>query len=199
MSRSSGSPDQLAGVSRLLSKVLRHEPELIGVRLDAQGWADIDNLLLAIGRAASSPLAGKRLRGLPAVNRQFLQQVVAENDEGRFAVSSDGTRIRAVQGHSVRVDLGYAHEQPPKVLFHGTAAASLPSIERQGLVPGSRHAVHLSSARDAARAVGARHGRPVVLTVLAGRMQQDGLAFAQATNGGWLTESVPPKYLKRPR
>jgi putative RNA 2'-phosphotransferase len=188
---------EVTSVSRLLSRVLRHEPELVGLKLDAGGWADIEKLLLAIHRASRAVGAPKRLRSLPTVDRTLLDRVVLENDKRRFTISEDGKCIRAAQGHSVQVDLGYRYAEPPEILFHGTAAASLASIERQGLVPKSRHAVHLSSTSESARAVGARHGRPVVLIVLAGRMHQEGHRFSRADNGVWLTEWVPPNYLRR--
>jgi putative RNA 2'-phosphotransferase len=54
-----------------------------------------------------------------------------------------------------------------------------------------------TSAKDVAtaRKVGARRGKPVILTVEAGRMHHDGYKFLLSVNGVWLTESVPPGYL----
>lgn len=189
------SSEALVAVSRLLSKVLRHEPEMVGIRLDANGWADVNELLTKMQRAKYSAGAPKRLRSLPDINLEFLREVVAKNDKSRFAFSDDGRRIRAVQGHSVAVDLGYSSIEPPEVLFHGTAAENWPSIKEQGLVRGSRHAVHLSIDPVTARRVGGRHGRPVVLTVNAGQMHRDGYKFSRSENAVWLVESVPARYL----
>ena len=36
-------------ISKFLSLVLRHQPEQIGLRLDKQGWAEVDALLLKSG------------------------------------------------------------------------------------------------------------------------------------------------------
>jgi putative RNA 2'-phosphotransferase len=188
---------QLVAFSRLLSKVLRHDPELVGVHLDSQGWVSVEELLRAIGTAARAPNAGKRLRHLPQLTREALCAVVASNDKRRFALSPDGKRIRAVQGHSVTVDLKHPIREPPEVLFHGTAAANWPAISAQGLKRGQRHAVHLSSDVATARRVGSRHGRPVVLEVAAAQMHRDGLVFTQADNGVWLVSEVATKYLKR--
>jgi putative RNA 2'-phosphotransferase len=185
----------LTSVSKVLSKILRHEPELVGIDLDAQGWAEIDTLLSRIARSARSLGATKRLRSLSPVTKEVLLQVVATNTKQRFAVSEDGARIRAVQGHSVEVDLGHPVLVPPTVLYHGTAAASLTAISREGLKPGSRHAVHLSGDSATARKVGARHGRPVVLVVAAERMRADGFAFSRSDNGVWLVDRVLPQYL----
>jgi putative RNA 2'-phosphotransferase len=186
----------LTSLSRVLSKVLRHEPELVGVQLDGQGWVRIENLLAGISRSARRPGAHKRLRTLPAVTLEDLLEVVRRSDKQRFTISEDGERIRAAQGHSVGVDLGYPAIEPPAVLFHGTSAVSWRSIQNEGLRAGSRHAVHLSADADTALRVGARHGRPVVLEVAAKRMYGDGHSFACADNGTWLVEAVPAQYLR---
>jgi putative RNA 2'-phosphotransferase len=170
-------------LSRFISKVLRHQPELIGLSLDAGGWAQVDELLQG-AQKAEVPLT-----------RELLDRVVAENDKRRFAFSEDGQRIRASQGHSIPVDLGLAPLCPPEVLFHGTALRFLDSIHRSGLIPRSRQYVHLSADAQTAQRVGQRHGSPVVLTVQAGQMQADGLLFYRSANGVWLTLSVPARYL----
>ena len=188
---------ELIAISKFLSKVLRHEPELVRVRIDAQGWVSIDELIDAIARAARAPNAAKRLRTLPPVNRASVEAVVASNDKQRFAVSPDGARIRAVQGHSIDVALGHPVSEPPELLFHGTAAANWDSIAAKGLHRGQRHAVHLSLNAATAMSVGARHGRPLVLEVAAAQMHRDGFVFTLAENAVWLVESVPSKYLKR--
>ena len=164
--------------SKRLSYVLRHAPGSVGLTLDAAGWADVDALLVALGWT-----------------RAELQRVVATDDKRRFALDGSGTRIRASQGHSLAVDLGYRPEPPPPVLFHGTAERNLPAIEAEGLRPGRRHAVHLSPDEATARRVGARHGRPVVLRVDAAGLARDGALFTRSTNGVWLVDAVPPAFL----
>jgi putative RNA 2'-phosphotransferase len=139
--------------------------------------------------------ASKRLRTLPTITKELILAVVATNDKQRFSLSPDGKRIRAAQGHSVDVDLGYAEMVPPAVLYHGTAWSNWESIADEGLTPRTRHAVHLSTDVDTATRVGARHGRPLVLIVDAARMRADGYAFSRSDNGVWLTELVPAAYL----
>jgi len=187
----------LATVSRVLSKLLRHEPECIGLKLDANGWADVQDLLAKLNRAKRSASAPKRIRTLPdiALDLDLLKHVVATNDKQRFAFSPDDKRIRAVQGHSTDVSLDYPAVEPPEVLFHGTAAETWPAISREGLVRGTRHAVHLSADTATAKRVGARHGRPVVLSVQAGQMHHDGYRFFCADNGVWLVAAVPARYI----
>ena len=171
-------------VSKYLSKHLRQQPERIGLVLDEGGWVEIDTLI-----------AAARAHGF-SFTRDELDHVVAANDKKRFAV--DGTRIRASQGHSVEVDLGLAPATPPPYLYHGTVAAHLGAIRAEGLRPMNRHDVHLSPDRETATRVGARRGRPVVLSVDTGAMHRDGHVFHVSANGVWLTKAVPPEYLRFP-
>lgn len=125
----------LDDTSKFLSYVLRHQPEAIGLTLDGEGWADIDALIAGAARDGR------------ALDRVLLGAVVENNDKKRFALSADGQRIRAVQGHShAAVAIAYAPAVPPAVLYHGTASRFLDSIRERGLVPGSRHHVHLPPA-----------------------------------------------------
>ena len=168
-------------VGKRLSYVLRHHPDSVGLTLDEHGWVAVDDLLAAL-----------------RLTRAELEDVVGCNDKQRFALDETGTRIRASQGHSVPVDLGYTPAVPPDVLFHGTVERFLPAILAEGLRPGNRHAVHLSADRETAERVGARRGRPVVLRVDAAAMAGDGAAFTRSANGVWLVAAVPPRYLTRP-
>ncbi|MGW6819686.1 RNA 2'-phosphotransferase [Streptomyces sp. NPDC055005] len=169
-------------VSKYVSKHLRHQPERIELVLDPHGWVEIDDLLTAA--------AGQ---GFP-ITRTELDHVVAANDKQRFAI--DGTRIRASQGHTVAVDLDLPEAEPPAYLYHGTVAATLAAIRAEGLRPMARHHVHLSPDRETATRVGARRGRPVVLSVDAGAMRAAGHVFRISANGVWLVDAVPPEFLR---
>ncbi|MGY2004840.1 RNA 2'-phosphotransferase [Blastococcus sp. SYSU DS1024] len=163
-------------VSKRLSFVLRHRPDSVGITLDPAGWADVDELLAALH-----------------LTREQLERVVAGDDKRRYELRGD--RIRASQGHSVAVDLGYADETPPDELFHGTVERFLAAVLAEGLRPGRRHAVHLSADVVTARAVGSRRGAPVVLRVDAAAMAREGARFTRSANGVWLVAAVPPRYL----
>jgi putative RNA 2'-phosphotransferase len=177
---------RIVETSKFLSFVLRHQPDAIGLVLDSEGWADIDALI------AAAQKDGKR------IDRALIEEVVATNDKKRFALSDDGLRIRAVQGHSsAQVEIRYVAVAPPALLYHGTASRFLVSIGQQGLIAGARHHVHLSQDEHTAMQVGARHGMPVVLKVHAGRMHAQGFKFYQADNGVWLTEHVPISFTER--
>lgn len=174
-------------ISKYMSLVLRHAPETIGITLDAQGWAEVDQLL------------EKSARHGEVLSREELDTVVFTSDKQRFAFSDDGRRIRANQGHSIAaVDLGLTQAVPPPVLYHGTADRFLESIQAAGLLPGSRNHVHLSRDPGTGVMVGKRHGRPVVLTVDAAAMHKLGHAFFVSENGVWLTTGVPPAFIALP-
>jgi putative RNA 2'-phosphotransferase len=165
-------------LSKRLSYVLRHAPGSAGLTLDDAGWVDVDDLMAAL-----------------RLTRAELDDVVARNDKQRFAFDASGARIRASQGHSVPIDLGYTPASPPAELFHGTLERYLAAILTEGLRPGNRHAVHLSPDVQTARTVGARRGRPVVLRVDAAALAAEGAAFTRSANGVWLIDAVPPRHL----
>lgn len=172
-------------ISKFLSLLLRHQPELGNLTLDDQGWVAVEAVLAALRDHG---------RG---INRAQLFQVVANNDKQRFAISSDGERIRANQGHSITIDLQLRSQIPPDQLFHGTVERFLDSIFQSGLKPGNRHHAHLSSELTTALNVGGRRGKPVILQVDAKQMVADGHTFFLSENGVWLVASVPPQYLTR--
>jgi putative RNA 2'-phosphotransferase len=175
--------DRDTRVSKFLSLVLRHRPEEAGVTLDRGGWASVPDLLRALER-----------RGL-RLTPDELREIVRADDKQRFSLGPGGLSIRANQGHSVEVELGYEPLQPPPLLYHGTASRFLNSIREQGLSRGRRHHVHLSERPETATEVGGRYGKPVVLRVASGEMHREGYVFFRSANGVWLTEHVPVPYI----
>jgi len=168
-----------------MSLVLRHNPQKIGITLDENGWADVVLLLSGINRLGHK------------ATLDDLKEVVATNDKQRFKFNDDYSKIRANQGHSVAVDVEMKATVPPDTLYHGTATRFLEAIKSKGLIAKSRLHVHLSSEKETAIKVGSRHGKPVILVINASKMQADGLVFYFSENGVWLTESVPPEYIRQ--
>ena len=170
-------------LSKTLSYWLRHAPEAGGITLDNSGWAQVNAVRDALSHEGLDPL--------------MLERTVAENDKQRFELSTDGTRIRARQGHSVKVDSDWPIATPPEWLYHGTVERFLKSILAEGLRPMNRHHVHLSPDIETADRVGKRRGDPVVLRVAASRMTGIGAVFRLSSNGVWLADAVPPTFLER--
>ncbi|WP_233874124.1 RNA 2'-phosphotransferase [Paraburkholderia adhaesiva] len=172
-------------ISKYLSYILRHEPHAIGLQLDTEGWANIDDLIECANKHGH------------ALDKATVHAVVVTNSKKRFTISDDNQRIRAVQGHSTPiVRRMYTETAPPEVLYHGTATRFLTPIMEQGLKTGSRHHVHLSLDIPTAVTVGMRHGKPAILEIQALRMHHQGFKFFLAENGVWLTDFVPPAFLK---
>jgi putative RNA 2'-phosphotransferase len=175
---------ELIKISKRLSMWLRHNPADIGLTMDSAGWVAVDELL---GQAKAHG------RGF---TRASLDEVVAGNNKQRFEFDDGRTRIRARQGHSIEVELGYSAAEPPARLYHGTAQTQVAAILREGVRPMSRHAVHLSVDVDTARNVGGRHGKPVILEVDAAAMHAAGHEFQVTGNGVWLVAAVPAQFLR---
>jgi putative RNA 2'-phosphotransferase len=161
-----------------MSRALRHDPARLGLVLDAAGWTPVDALCAALGVTAGE-----------------IEDVVANGSKQRYELA-DG-HIRARYGHSLPGHVDMPPADPPPVLFHGTGAAALEAILRDGLHAGGRQYVHLSPSPDTARAVGARHGRPVVISVDAQAAAADGAVFHRGNDDTWLTDDLAPRYLRR--
>lgn len=162
--------------SKLLAYILRHSPESVGVSIRPGGWVSVDELTEKSDFTVDE-----------------LTSIVANDEKGRYQIKDN--LIRAVQGHSIRIPMGYAEYTVTGPLYHGTATRFLNSIKDQGIRKMSRGYVHLSKDPDTAMTVGERHGRPVVISVDAAQMANDGYKFLVAENGVVLVDHVPAKYL----
>lgn len=175
-------------MSRFISLILRHQPEVIGIEIERiGGWADVNALI-----------DGINAKGKFRIDRPLLERIVENDSKGRYRFNADGSKIRANQGHSIDVVIEMEHRRPPEFLYHGTARRFMQSIMDKGLLPGSRQFVHLSPDYETAVTVGYRHSKPeqpIVLRVLAGQMAADGYDFMISDNGVWQIAQVPPQYL----
>lgn len=172
-------------ISKFLSLILRHQPEIIHLELDENGWADVNELMT------------KSAKNKIYFTSEELDEIVETNNKKRFAFNENKTKIRASQGHSVDIDLALKPQQPPEFLYHGTAANNVSSILEKGIEKRSRRHVHLSADKETATHVGMRHGKPVILTIRTGNMYQDGIEFYFSDNGVWLTDFVEAKYISK--
>lgn len=167
-------------ISKYLSLILRHQPQSIDLILDPNGWADVEELLK---------------KSTLKFNFQQLIEVVEKNDKQRFIFNEDKTKIRANQGHSIKIDLALSPKIPPTLLYHGTVEKYLDNIRKEGLKKMSRNHVHLSKDIETAQKVGSRRGKPIILNINSEAMSHDGILFYCSENGVWLTDNVPTKYI----
>lgn len=161
--------------SQRLAYLLRHD---IDYAFDEHGWRETNDLIANHGYTLS-----------------VLEEIVETNNKHRYEFNDDKTKIRARQGHSIKVDVELSEAIPPSVLYHGTAVNSMENIMKEGLKPGTRLHVHLSIDIETAKKVGSRHGEPKVLKIDTGIMVNDGIIFHLSSNGVWLTDFVAPKYI----
>lgn len=160
--------------SKRLAYLLRHSD-----LPDRNGWVRVDVLLNEM-----------------SITLPMLQGIVAEDTKGRFEFSEDESSVRALYGHTIVVDLELEPTTPPMILYHGTAEKYLENIMKDGLKPRKRNYVHISETIDMAIQVGARHGKPIVLSIDTEEMISAGYKFYKAQNGVWLTGDILPKFLK---
>lgn len=172
-------------ISKFMSYVLRHHPELIGLNLDENGWANVDELIT------------KSTKDSQGFTFEELDEIVQTNSKKRFAFNEDKTRIRASQGHSIDINLALIPQQPPEFLYHGTAQNNVESILENGIEKRSRQHVHLSIDKETATNVGMRRGRPIILTISTEKMFDDGILFYLSENNVWLTDFVDAKYISK--
>lgn len=177
--------EKLIRLSKYLSKILRHHPEIIGLELDKNGWVEVEELIAGIVK-----------RGDTLFSYAMLEEIVRKDSKKRYEFSKDGLKIRAVQGHSVTVDVELVEMKPPDKLYHGTAATFLVNICKEGLLKGERLYVHLSPDIETAKKVGSRRGRHVILEIDAKSMFDDRKKFYRSKNGLWLIDKVESTYLK---
>jgi probable RNA 2'-phosphotransferase len=171
-------------MSKYLSLILRHKPEVIGITLDEHGWANVEDLINGINKTQPFTM-------------DMLEEIVATDDKQRYSFNKDKTLLRANQGHSIPVDVELKEMSPPEYLYHGTGKKYAVSIDRLGLLPKSRLYVHLSDNMDTATKIGKRHGEPLIYRVNSRAMSLDGYTFYKSVNGVWLTKKVPTDYLEK--
>ncbi len=165
--------------SKYLSLLLRHKPEEADINLDSEGWANVKDLIHHAG-----------------FTKDELKIIVDTDDKHRYTFNKDGSKIRANQGHSLDyIKINFKKVKPPVFLYHGTVQKYVDNIMKTGLNKQSRNYLHLSSDKETALLVGARRGKPVILTIKSGQMYDDGFTFYISKNKIYLIECVPPKYI----
>lgn len=179
----------LKQVSKYISLILRHKPETIGISLDEHGWADVYELIAGIKKK------------YPYFCYVHLEQIVMLDTKQRYSFDGNRGKIRANQGHSIKVDVELKECEPLMYLYHGTARKFEESIDKNGLIPKSRLYVHLSKDIETAFNVGLRHAKKkedvLIYRVRAHAMWSKGHKFYLSENSVWLTDSVPAEYLRK--
>lgn len=95
---------RLERISKFISMILRHRPEVIGITLDEHGWANVNELIKGINET------GEEVE----FSKATLEKIVKTDKKQRYSFSHDKTLIRANQGHSIPVDVELEKKEPPK-------------------------------------------------------------------------------------
>ena len=135
---------QVKEKGRKLTYLLRHNPK--GLNISKDGYVKTDIIL-------------KKLD----LSFEALNQIVDNDNKGRFGFKDNKSFIRANQGHSIDIDLGLEAVEPPDILFHGTTSQSYALIKKTGIKKMARHHVHLSEDLATARQVAYRRSKDIIL------------------------------------
>lgn len=182
---------QKQSFSKYLSYILRHNPGELGLKLQDNGWLEIELLLNALNKDKE-----------PIYTMQLLEEIVAEDNKQRYSISGDGKFIRANQGHSIKdlkmdfkiVRLG----ELPDTLYHGTSQDNANKIFESGEIKAmERQLVHLSGDIQTATKVGKRHGKLEILHIDAKAMVLEGYVIYMSDNNIYLVNKVPVKFITK--
>ncbi|MEM1049946.1 MAG: RNA 2'-phosphotransferase [Pseudomonadota bacterium] len=181
------SKSDLTRLSKCMSHALRHAPEAYGLSLDHGGWVELDALCQGIRQNRSS-FTGIEIEDLLA----------AATSGSKVRHEIDGTRIRALYGHSAGQAIEKTRsETVPERLYHGTSETAWAAIRTEGLRSMRRQFVHLSETVDLARLTGRRKTPdPVILEIDAKRAADEGVAFYLGNDDIWLAEALPAGYIR---
>ena len=171
-------------LSKVMSYALRHAPEEFGLTLSPQGYVPLDDLLRALEK-----------RGWHHLSEGDIREMMANADKQRFEIRYG--LIRAKYGHSVPGIIPYDPEEPPEVLYHGTAGRVAPKILEEGLKPMGRQYVHLSADIPTATEVGRRRdNHPAILRVAAREAFSQGIKFYRVGEKIWTSDPIPPEFIE---
>ena len=174
-------------LSKFLFYILGHRPDEYGLVLDSEGYVFIKELLQALHEE----------EGWSFVRQDHLQEILLTSDRARFEI--DGSRIRAVHGHSLSISTQYERTEPPKILYHATRRRTYPVILEEGLKPTGRQYVHLATTKELAVRMGKRRdSEPVLLEIQALKAHQHGISFYRAKELIFLVDFLPPQHLSGP-
>lgn len=171
-------------LSKEISYALRHAPWEYELEIDEEGWVSIEQLLNSLKYSGE----------WSDIKEIDLHKMIEKSEKKRHEILNG--RIRALYGHSIPMKIAKEEEEPPNVLYHGTARRFWDSIKINGLLPQGRQYVHLSRDIKTAEKVGQRHDdKPIILVIDSKRAWTDGVKFYFGNEKVWLADKIPSEYI----
>ncbi|KAM3444967.1 hypothetical protein NHJ13734_000836 [Beauveria thailandica] len=197
-----GGGNRSSDVSRALSRLLRHQAENAGIKLDGEGYAPLDKVL------QWGPLASL------GVTLADVQAVVATNEKQRFSLKPAATRaasssptvpstdnpsdylIRANQGHSIKLEsssllVPITADAVPARVIHGTYYAFWePIVAAGGLSVMGRNHIHCAAGtpEEDGTVSGMRRDAQLLIEIDVARSMAAGVRWWRSDNAVILTE-----------
>lgn len=168
--------------SKRLSWLLRHGAQEAGLKMDADGWLSLDEVLSATGLSAHA-----------------LEELVRADQKGRFELrAGPPPQVRACQGHSAGGGVSpealerswTPAEVPGGVAWHGTSVECALAIAASGQIS-ARARTHVHLAQELSSVVGKRAGVALMLGVGVELLRAGGGELFMSPNGVLLARAVP--------
>lgn len=184
-----------SSLSKFLSLLLRHNPGILGLQIDNEGWLNctIEELANKIKESKDR---------LEWVTVDAIQQVVDTDPKGRYEIN-DQHLIRATYGHSIRLnplDIPDEVEDLPECVYYAGSNFELDTMLRLGLIPRERRDrqyLHLSIEMKDAYSVAKNYTRyPRLLKVHIPEAIESGVKFKKVSKFIVVCEEVPPQFLE---
>ena len=171
-----------------MTRALRHNPAELGLRLDARGASNIDEMLQS---PALRSMKANRVEVFRAVEAQTKQRLAIEG-------IGPGARIRALNGHSRHIilddDLVHSEvtrEDAPTWLVHFTHTTKISAIVRDGLSTCTRRDIHMHGVTSTGQAPHRpRTGSNAAIWMRSTDLLDTGARLRRAHNGTFLTHGT---------
>lgn len=172
-------------LARFIVYILGHRPDEFGLVPDGEGFITYKELLWAIHEE----------KGWGYVRQGHINEVLMGKDRDRFQWGDN--RIKALE-RAWYLDLENPSRSLPKILFIAVRRRAHPHVMEKGLrsIEG-KHLVLSHEKEMAVRIGGRRDQRPVLLEIMAGPAQREGILF-YAFGDLFLTSEVPPGFISGP-
>ena len=171
-----------------MTRALRHNPAELGLRLDARGASNIDEMLQS---PALRSMKANRVEVFRAVEAQTKQRLSIEG-------VGPGAKIRALNGHSrhINLDDDLVHSEvfrneAPTWLVHFTHTTKISSIVRDGLSARSRRDIHMYGVTSTGQALPRpRSGTNAAIWMRSTDLLDTGARLRRSHNGMFLTQGI---------